>query len=99
MVVITRKLLELQAGRRLVRSLGVREEQLRHCEAVNEGVDWAAMMHSLDGVFVHRGGAMGQVRFLREPREELGGRCAGEALLERGGPERVQRAASRFASE
>jgi hypothetical protein len=99
MVVITRELLKQQAGRRLVRSLGVHEDHLRVSEQVNGGVDWAALMHSLDGVFVRHGGPMGQVRFLRERHEELDGRTAREALLELGGPAKVRRAAIRFASE
>jgi hypothetical protein len=99
MVVITRELLEQQAGRRLVRSLGVREEHLRLSERVNGGVDWAALMHSLDGVFVHHGGPMGQVKFFRTRHDELDGQTALEALLDWGGPAKVRRAASQFASE
>jgi hypothetical protein len=99
MVVITRELLEQQAGRRLIRSLGVRETQLRVSERVNGGVDWRALMHSLDGVFVRHGGPMGQVRFLSERHDVLDGRTACEALVERGGPIKVQRAACQFDHE
>jgi hypothetical protein len=99
MVVITRELLEQQAGRRLVRSLGVHERDLHAAERINGGVDWAAMMYSLDRVFLRCGGPMGQVKFLRESHDELGGQTAYEALLEPGGPARVCRAASQFSSQ
>lgn len=97
MVMLESTFIQQQAARRLVRALGVPDKVLEATHAANAGVDWEALVHALDGVFLNHGGSMGQVSFLRARHRVLGGQTPIEALAGVGGPEQVCHAAQAFA--
>ncbi len=85
------------AARGVVRSLNVSDEVLAESEKANPNLNWEAVVRALDGVFLHHGGSIGQLSFLRTPQEMLDGLTPVEALIERGGPAQVCLAARAFA--
>ncbi len=98
MVVVTRELRECDLAQRVIMSFQVPEHVLVESEERNPGTDWLDVVYALDRVFLSRGGAMGQQRFLAQPSTVLGGRTPVEVLPLADGPGQFCRAAVEFAA-
>src|SRR4051812_40262746 len=96
MVCLHPQFAEHQAARRMIVSMGVPADVVEATETAHPDVAWRDILRSLDGVFMSRGGSMGQMWFMRERHAELQGRTPVEALPGPDGPLKIRLAARAF---